>query len=51
MKHAPTDSSALPAVFDTSDYPEADRERMFVHVYSLAVMVEILLGGGVMNLA
>ena len=42
MKHAPTDSSALPAVFDTSDYPEADRERMFVHVYSLAVMVEIL---------
>lgn len=30
------------AVFDTADYPEADRERMFVHVYSLAVLVEIL---------
>jgi len=30
------------AVFDTADYPAADRERMFVHVYSLAVLVEIL---------
>ena len=30
------------AVFDTADYPEADRERMFVHVYSLAVLVENL---------
>src|SRR3569833_464871 len=30
------------AVFDTADYPEADRERMFVHVYSLAVLVEHL---------
>ena len=30
------------AVFDTADYAEADRERMFVHVYSLAVLVEIL---------
>jgi AraC-like DNA-binding protein len=30
------------AVFDTADYPEPDRERMFVHVYSLAVLVEIL---------
>src|SRR6185312_10850452 len=30
------------AVFDTVDYPEIDRERMFVHVYSLAVLVEIL---------
>ena len=30
------------AVFDTADYPETDRERMFVHVYSLAVLVEIL---------
>ena len=28
-------------MFDTADYPVADRERMFVHVYSLAVMVEI----------
>ena len=30
------------AVFDTVDYAEPDRERMFVHVYSLAVLVEIL---------
>ncbi len=30
------------AVFDTAEYPAADRERMFVHVYSLAVLVEIL---------
>ena len=30
------------AVFDTADYAEPDRERMFVHVYSLAVLVEIL---------
>ncbi len=30
------------AVFDTADYAESDRERMFVHVYSLAVLVEIL---------
>lgn len=37
-----TDPGVQSAVFDTSDYPEADRERMFVHVYSLAVMVEIL---------
>jgi AraC-like DNA-binding protein len=38
----PADPGVSPAVFDTSDYPESDRERMFVHVYSLAVMVEIL---------
>jgi len=30
------------AVFDTADYPVGDRERMFVHVYSLNVLVEIL---------
>ncbi len=30
------------AVFDTADYSEPDRERMFVHVYSLAVLVEII---------
>ncbi len=30
------------AVFDTADYSAPDRERMFVHVYSLAVLVEIL---------
>ena len=29
-------------MFDTADYSEPDRERMFVHVYSLAVLVEIL---------
>jgi AraC-like DNA-binding protein len=35
--------SGIPqAVFDTADYPASDRERMFVHVYSLAVLVEIL---------
>ena len=29
-------------MFDTADYSEPQRERMFVHVYSLAVLVEIL---------
>ncbi len=37
------DQRGIPqAVFDTVDYPESNRERMFVHVYSLAVLVEIL---------
>jgi AraC-like DNA-binding protein len=37
------DQRGIPqAVFDTADYPDSDRERMFVHVYSLAVLVEIL---------
>jgi AraC-like DNA-binding protein len=30
------------AVVDTADYPEADRERMFVHVHALSGLVEVL---------
>lgn len=37
-----TEAGVPSAVFDTADYPEGLRERMFVHVYSLAVLVEIL---------
>jgi AraC-like DNA-binding protein len=29
-------------VFDTSDYPERERERMFLHVHSLSVLIDIL---------
>lgn len=42
MTRSLTGAGVPSGVFDTSDYPESERERMFVHVYSLAVMVEIL---------